>query len=253
MRIVVLLIVALLLPTQEKKKPAAAETPKPLFALPLTVPAGFKGKVTIRGQKLDDVTEVSTTESKAKLKLTGKPRKSAGPKDFPADKAGDSECDLDLELPKDFPVGSLPITLVGPKGKSETFLLAIDDSPTTAEKEPNDGFNQAQELTLPTVVVAKIERDKDVDVFRFVGKAGEKVRIEVFAARLGSPTDTLLTVYDAEKRVLTSVDDTDGKPDPIVNLTLPRDGVYYISVIESNDLGGAIFAYRLHLTRHTTK
>ena len=253
MRIGLLLLVALPLAAQDKKKPVAAEIPKPLFALPLTVAPGFQGKLTVRGLKLDDVAEVTTTAPRVKLKLLGKPRKSAPPKDFPADRAGDSEFDLEMDLPKDFPVGTLPLTVVGPKGKSEPFLLTIDDAPTVAEKEPNDGFAQAQELTLPAVVAAKIDRDRDVDVFKFAGKAGEKVLIEVRAARLGSPADMLITVYDADKRVLVTVDDTDGKPDPILTLTLPRDGTYYISAIEAHDLGGVIFAYRLHLTKPRTK
>lgn len=247
MRIALMLLAALPLAAQDKKKPV--ETPKPLFALPLIVTPGFKGKLTLRGLKLDDVTEVTSTESKAKLKLVGNGRKSAPPKDVPADRAGDSEFDIELELPKDFPAGTLPLVVVGPKGKSEPFLLTIDSSPSTAEKEPNDGFALAQELTLPAIVTAKVERERDVDVFRFAGKAGETVAIEVVAGRLGSPADTLVTVYDADKRILLTIDDTAGKPDPILNLKLPRDGVYYVSVIEAHDLGGPIFAYRLHITR----
>jgi len=249
MRCLLLLVCTALPIAAQDKKPAATAPPKPLFSLPLAVAPGFKGKLTLRGLKLDDVTEITSTEPNAKLKLVGKGRKSAPPKDVPPEKAGDSEFDFELELPKDLPAATLPLVVVGPKGKSEPFLLTIDSSPTTAEKEPNDGFAQAQELVVPTTVTAKIERERDVDVFRFAGKAGETVQIEVVAARLGSPADALVTVYDADKRILLTVDDTAGKPDPVLNLKLPRDGIYYVSVIEAHDLGGPIFAYHLHITR----
>ena len=63
------------------------------------------------------------------------------------------------------------------------------------------------------------------------------------AARFGSPVDALLMLYDANRRVVDSA--TAGNPDPALKVTLPRDGVYYVTVIDANDLGGANFGYRL--------
>ena len=51
---------------------------------------------------------------------------------------------------------------------------------------------------------------QDVDVFRFEGRAGQRVVAEVLAARLGSPVDSFLTVYDAQGRVLAANDDHGG-------------------------------------------
>jgi Bacterial pre-peptidase C-terminal domain len=82
-------------------------------------------------------------------------------------------------------------------------------------------------------------------VFKFDGKKGDKVLIEVQAARFGSPVDGFLTVYDADRKVLASADDTNGSADPALTVTLPKDGTYFVSLIDAHDLGGANFGYRL--------
>jgi hypothetical protein len=43
-------------------------------------------------------------------------------------------------------------------------------------------------------VQGSIEQGKDVDLFRFEGKEGQRITMEVFAARYGSALDSLLTL-----------------------------------------------------------
>lgn len=239
-------VAALSLHAQDKKDPPK-DVPKAFFPTPLIVAPGTKAKVTIRGQKLDSVTEAKLNAEKILFKLLGKGRKSAPPNNVPADKFGDSEVDVELDVPKDFSPGVVDVTLVGPGGPASPLKLTIDRR-GTAEKEPNDGFATAQELTLPATVDGTIHRVHDVDVFKFTGKAGEKFRLEVQAVKHGSPADLALTLYDTDRRVVDSCDDFDGKPDPVLNVTLPRDGVYYLSLSESHDLGGGQYGYRLIVT-----
>jgi hypothetical protein len=212
--------------------------------VPLVVAPGFKGKLLLRGQHLDTVTRI---QSNVNAKLVGKPKKAAGPQGYPAERVGDSEAEVELDVPKNFTAGHVELTATSPKGQSPPLRLAVNAAPAIAEKEPNDSFAQAQELRLPATVRAKIERVRDVDVFRFSGRAGDRVRVEVLAARFGSPLDALVTVYDADRRVLDSADDRKGEPDPVLTVTLPRDGIYYVSVIDAHDTGGPLFPYRLRV------
>ena len=55
----------------------------------------------------------------------------------------------------------------------------------------------------------------------------------------------MLTLYDADRRIIDSASETPGHPDPILNVTLTKDGIYFLSVIDANDLGGSNFGYRL--------
>lgn len=229
---------ALLLATQFT--PLPKDFPVPRYAIPLAVPSG-KTKLVLRGAKLDTATGVKA-EGVA-VKLLAK-RKVAVPNNYPPEKIGESEVEVEVELPKEFKGDSVTFTVTTPVGTSDPLAVPVSKG-ATAEKEPNDGFDKAQQLTLPATVDATVGREKDTDLFQFAGKKGQKVTVEVLAGVNGSPADLLLTVYDANRQVVLIVDDVGGKPDPKAELTLPADGVYYISVLEAHDLGGTGFGYRL--------
>lgn len=244
-RSAVALVLASALFAQDKPKPPPKDAPSIRYPVPLTVPPGQKTKVTLRGAKLDGVTVVTAADG-VTAKVLGKGKKVAVPNGYPADQIGDTEIEVEIDVPKGFAAGHVPLVAVAPGGSSEPHRLTVS-SPSTAEKEPNDGFDTAQEVTLPATVEGSIGKEKDVDVFRFAGKKGQTVTVRADAARLGSPADLLLTVSDADKRTLKLVDDAGGQADPSVTLTLPADGVYFVSLIESRDLGGPTFGYRLRV------
>jgi hypothetical protein len=227
---------------KDKKDPA----PKVLYAVPLVAKPGEKQKLALRGKNLAAVKEVKVTGTDdAKVKVLGA-KAVAVPNNYPADRVGDSEVEIELELPKGAKPGEVKLAAVGPGGESNAYTLLLrDESPAVGEKEPNDGFNQPQPLAVPSAVEATVKGERDADVFKFEGKKGDKLRIEVQAARFGSPVDAMLTLYDAGGRVVDSADDTDGSPDPVLVVSLPKDGAYLISVIDAHDLGGANFGYRL--------
>ena len=65
------------------------------------------------------------------------------------------------------------------------------------------------------------------------------------AARYGSGLDAALTLYDAAGQQLASNDDRGDNLDPRLEVTLPRAGVYYLSLIDAHDTGGPAHVYRL--------
>lgn len=244
-RSAVALVLASALIAQDRPKPSPKEVPAVRYPVPLAVPPGKKTKVTLRGAKLDGVTEVTAADGVA-VKVLGKGKKAAVPNGYPADQFGDTEIEVEVDVPKGFAADHVSLVAVAPGGKSEPYRQTVSP-PGIAEKEPNDGFDQAQEITLPATVEGTIGKEKDVDVFRFAGKKGQTVTVRAEAAKLGSPADLLLTVSDADRRTLKLVDDMGGQADPAVTLTLPADGVYFVSLIESRDLGGPAFGYRLRV------
>ena len=98
---------------------------------------------------------------------------------------------------------------------------------------------------VPQVVEGRISQAQDVDVFRFEGKQGQQLILEVFAARHGSALDSLLTLHDADGRTLAVSDDIEGSSDSRIEVTLPKTGVWYVSVIDAHDQGGPTHVYRL--------
>ena len=232
--------------SQDKKEPKKDPPPKALYAVPLVAKPGEKQKLTLRGKGLDAVKDVKVNGADdAKVKVLAA-KKVPVPNSFPADRVGDSEVEVELELPKGVKPGGVTLTAVGPSGDSEPYkLLVRDDLPAVAEKEENGGFDTAQFVPVPCAVEGTIKGERDVDVFRFDGKKGDTLRIEVQAARFGSPVDPVLTLYDADRRVVAAADDTDKTADPVLTVTLPRDGPFFVTVIDAHDLGGPNFGYRL--------
>jgi hypothetical protein len=243
--LIAVLVSASAAPSQDKKKAPKPPAPKVLYTIPLVVKPGEKVKLAVRGKALDAVKEVKLGGADAKAKVLAA-KKVAVPNNYPAEKVGDSEVEVELELPKGAKPGTLTLTAVGPAGESAPHtLLVADDTPAVKEKEPNDGFDQAQPVSVPCAIDGTIRGERDVDVFKLDGKKGDKLRIEVLAAKYGSPLDALITLYDANRQQVAAADDTAGSPDPVLTVTLPRDGPYYLTLIDAHDLGGPNFGYRL--------
>lgn len=140
-------------------------------------------------------------------------------------------------------------------GLGNPVPYAVGGLPETAESEPNDAAEQAQLLTFPQTVNGRIAAVGDVDVFRFEGRSGEEVVIEVQARRLHSPLDAVLRLVDAAGQELAANDDHPDPElallthhaDPYLRVKLPADGVYHVYLRDIQRHGGPEYAYRLHL------
>lgn len=132
---------------------------------------------------------------------------------------------------------------------------AVGTLPETLEKEPNDNAEIAQPIQPTRIVNGYISAPGDIDVYRFEGKAGEEFVAETQARRLRSPLDSLLRLLDAEGNVVAFNDDFEDKgagmlthhADSHLSARLPRDGVFYVQVADTQGNGGPVFGYRLRM------
>jgi hypothetical protein len=245
---IVILASAASLSGQEKKPADKKDHPQVMVAIPLGVPAEKTTKLTLRGQRLDTATEVRIRTPKATAKVLSK-GKATVPNMQDARKVGDTQIEVELTLPADAPEGVTEIVVVTPAGESSPHKLFVEKTiPVIAEKEPNNGFKQAQTIALPQAVDGIIGQNQDVDVFRFEGKSGQRIVIEVLAARYGSALDSYLTLHDEGGRLLATSDDIEGSTDSRIEMTLPKDGRYFASIIDAHDTGGPAHVYRLVIT-----
>jgi hypothetical protein len=227
--------------TKDKKPDPAV-----LIAVPLAATPGQTVKLTLRGHRLDQSKEVKLSEGVGAAKILNK-GKSEPPDKLPPEKFGDTHVEIELKLGDKLP-GKVKLTVVTGAGETKPYALLVERELTiTPEKEGNDGFREAQPVKLPCVVDGKIERQRDVDVFRLEGKAGQKVVAKVFAARHGSALDGMLTLYTAQGNQVAAGDDQKDSLDPRLATVLPADGVYYLALIDAHDTGGALHMYRLRL------
>jgi hypothetical protein len=229
---------------------AQSKTAQLVLADPFVVQAGMPTKVTLRGLRLDGVTAARCHEPKSMARLLGKPGKASGVDPKFANQIGDMQIEIEVTAAPDSVGGDISVSVVTSTGESSPLRLLVDDgSPVVAEKEPNNGFRQAQPISLPQTIAGGIQHPQDVDLFRFEGKAGEHLLVKVFAARYGSPLDPLLTLYDAGGQVVTTSDDTPRSENLRLHLTLPKSGIYFLSLGDANDQGGPLFKYRLSIER----
>ena len=112
-------------------------------------------------------------------------------------------------MPADFKGDEAAFTIETPDGQSAPARLAVlRPGAFIEESEDNGSFAKPQVVTLPTTVRGSIKAAQDVDVFAFEGKAGQRVTAEILAARLGSPLDATLTLWNASNTLLASADDS---------------------------------------------
>ncbi len=118
--------------------------------------------------------------------------------------------------------------------------------PNVLETEPNDDpqSSGSPASDMPVAFNGILDRPGDVDDFRFRAEAGAAWQFETFAARLGAPLDSLISISDATGRILVSNDD-DGTHDSRLIFTAPRAGEYVLSIVDKRGLGGANYVYRV--------
>jgi hypothetical protein len=98
---------------------------------------------------------------------------------------------------------TLPLRVKTADGESlNRVVLAVSSEPELAETEPNDSPTQAQPIPIPVAINGHIDNARkdgpaDEDYFRFRARKGQRLTIEVAAARLGSALDSVIEVLDA--------------------------------------------------------
>ncbi|HUR46201.1 MAG TPA: PPC domain-containing protein [Candidatus Saccharimonadales bacterium] len=231
---------------EEKKKP---EPPSIALAIPLASSPGLTNKIKIRGQNLTNVAEIrfanSNLHAEAVIKSKGK---AEVPKEMDAKKVGDSQVEIELKFPAGTAAGTNVYTLVSTDGESGPGIFVIIPAPELIlEKEPNGSFREAQMIEAGKTVQGAISEAKDVDVFRFVARAGETITAEVKGSCYGSSIDSLLTLYDEQGHQIATNDDTKGGSDSQLRTRIAKEGTYLLSLQDAQDKGGPTYVYLLTL------
>jgi len=230
----------------QDKKDEKKDQPVVILSNPLGVPLGATTKVTLRGMKLDEASEIRAVESEVSVKLVSKGKSKIDQQD--ASLIGDSQLVAELTLPAELADPLLSLVVVTPAGVSKPLAILVGGS-VLPEQEPNPGFKQSQPIACPAVIAGQIQHAHDVDVFRYTAQAGERVIFEVQARQHGSALDATLSLYDEQGQLVASSDDLNEARDPLLDATFAKAGVFYLSLADAHDQGGAAHPYRLVIRR----
>ena len=225
------------------------EPPKIALCVPLGIKAGETTRLTIRGWKLDQASEVKCNLESATVKVINK-GSAPVPGGQDASRIGDTQIEIEVMVPEGTGVEYAELTVIAGGSTSAPHRLLIGGTSLVAEQEPNNGFDEAQQIELPQTVEGLLHADRNVEVFSFKAEAGRTIAAEVVAHRHGSALDSIVSLYDANRQLLKTVDDvveSEGADTRDARLEYPcrHTGTYYLVIQDALDRGGPAHPWRL--------
>ena len=162
---------------------------------------------------------------------------------------------MTLDLPADSPPRR-SVQLASNGFTSNARPFAVGDLPEAFESEPNNAPEQATRIEAPAVVNGRIGSASDVDYFVFAAKPKQTLVMQVFARRLDSPLDSLLTLFNPKGQQIQENDDTIDRSegliphhsDSSITYTFPVAGDYLLRLADVQGKGGDEYAYRLSIS-----
>ena len=152
-----------------------------------------------------------------------------------------------VEIAAEAPLGAKLWRLSCARGGTGARPFIVGDLPEFIETEPNSLPNEAQRVELPVTLNGQIAGESDLDYYRFQANAGDVVRVDVAAARLGSTLDPIVEVFGPDGRRV-AADDVRVGADPVLAFRALTTGEYRLLVSNVTFRGGPSYVYRITLS-----
>jgi hypothetical protein len=146
--------------------------------------------------------------------------------------------------------GVRDVRLATPQGVSTVGQLVVVRDPVVVEAGNNDTPSQAQQIALPAAICGAIEKNEDVDYFRFQAEAGASVAFLVRCARLEdrihdlqTHADPIITLRTASGATLAARDNTSYHADPVLAHKFEQAGEYLLEIRDVRYQGNQYWEY----------
>lgn len=159
-----------------------------------------------------------------------------------------------INVAADAPLGPRRLRVQSPQaGLTNWRSFFVGSLPELVESEPNNDVATAQRVSAPLVVNGRIGASLDVDWYSFQAKEGQKLVAAVLAHGMDSIVDLYmfrgyldanLQLLDEQGATIASSEDAIGL-DPLIHVTIPRDGEYKLRVQSLSYRGTEQAVYRL--------
>lgn len=209
---------------------------------------GAEIELAVSGKNLDRaepiVTNPKITVEKVESEALPEPdlKLGTGPRGTGADildNARPYKLKLKVKTAADAPLGRYEVLFRTPLGVSNGVGFTVIPVPDAGESEPND--QTPQTVQWPGVVVGAINASGDIDKYAITAKAGQEV---VFAIT-DSALNTVMTLSDANGKVVATSADSGDKMHNRMGYRASADGDYIVQLSDA-DLR-ANLGYRLHI------
>lgn len=156
---------------------------------------------------------------------------------------------------KDAQPGVRDFRVATPTGVSTVGQLVVVRDQVIVETAGNDTAEKAQEITLPAVVCGAIEKNEDVDYFRFHASAGEYLTFRCRCARLEdrihdlqTHADPIMTLRRADGGTLALAENRHYLADPALAYRFEQAGDYLLEVRDIRYQGNQYWEYCLEIS-----
>ena len=216
---------------------AFAQPPSVNHVLPAGVPPGKATDIVLHGGNLAGPAGLWTSfESSSELTP-----------DVEKNGTDPAKVSYRLNVPADAPLGVAAIRVWTGQGVSNVRLLLVDDLPSAVENGTNKTPDTAQVLALPVAVDGACDAESS-DFYKFTAQAGQRIAIDVFARRLGTPLDPMIRLLTPDGRELAfSDDERSSGADCRLTHTFAEAGDYYVEIRDIRYQGGGAHRYRMRL------
>jgi Concanavalin A-like lectin/glucanases superfamily/Bacterial pre-peptidase C-terminal domain len=152
-----------------------------------------------------------------------------------------------LTIPPETPPGVAAVRVATGQGISNVRLFVVDDLPSTVKAGGNSSIATAQSVSMPMAVDGACDPEAS-DFYKISAAAGQRVSVEVFARRLGSPLDPVIRLLSADGQELAFSDDepATGVDGHFVH-TFAAAGDYFVEIRDIRYQGGGNHQYHLRI------
>lgn len=132
-------------------------------------------------------------------------------------------------------------------GTSNPRCFVVGTLPEVLEVDANNTIETAQTVEIGSVVNGRSNRGADVDFYKITGKKGQRLLIECQALRIDSKFQAELRIYNVAGRRLGRSISRQRTHDPVLDITLPEDGDYFVRATDFVYGGSNDHGYRLKI------
>lgn len=200
--------------------------PRLLTIMPMGGQAGQSVEVTITGENIEDVTELTFSTPK----ITAKPVAGAANK-------------FNVSIAADASVGVYDARVMSRLGVSSVRAFSVNKLPELVRTKANNTLETALPLAVGSICNATMTK-RAVDFYSFQGVKGQAVAIDCAAVGIDSRLTPVLILADGKGADL-KVNRTGG----MIDFTPPADGTFIIKVSDLTYQGGERHFYRLALQK----
>jgi hypothetical protein len=150
--------------------------------------------------------------------------------------------------------GMRDIRVITPRGASTIGQIVVVRDPIVVEAANNDTMKTAQAIAVPAAVCGALEKQEDVDFYKFKVSAGTALTFHMYCHRLADRihdlqlvADPILTLRDDKGTVLAS-NDNYYSADPLLHFKFASAGEYYLEVRDVRYSGFSHWTYCIEIT-----